>query len=412
MSIFDPVTSRWKQSGWKKPRGKQSRLGQNGKSGVKHAAANTDNVRVLDAPGPLNWLSRRDDGFHSNCVVYRSVRMIAEAAASIPVKIEGPVGDEAQHYLNRLLRRPNAHQSGIELRDALMTHLILFGNAYIEVVRGSDNKVDGLYVLHPHRMRLICDSAGWPRFYDYHGGGTKTRHDANAVPCPIIHFRLADPSHDHEGLSPLNAARLPIEIHSAANQWNKALFDNAARPSGALVYRGQDGTSRLTDTQFDRLKQELQDNFQGMHNAGRPLLLEGGLDWARISMSPQDMDFISAKHSAARDIALAFGVPPMLLGIPGDNAYANYAEANRAFWRQTVLPLTTRILDTLGRHLLSDGDYRLSPQLDNVPALAEERRALWQRIEKASFLTQDEKRALVGFAPLVDETSENDEATQ
>ena len=396
MSIFNPVTSRWKQS-------RLRRNGQAPETRAKHGGSRQgDNVRFLGAPGPLNWLSPRDDGFHSNCVVYRSVRMIAEAAASIPVKIEGTAGDDPTHNTNRLLRRPNAQQSGIELRDMLMTHLILFGNAYIEVIRMADGQAEALYLLHPHRVRLICDSDGWPRFYDYQGGGKKTRHDALASPCSIIHLRLTDPSNDHEGLSPLSAARLPVEIHSAANQWNKALFDNAARPSGALVYRGQDGSSRLTDAQFDRLKQELQDNFQGTQNAGRPLLLEGGLDWARISMSPQDMDFISAKHSAARDIALAFGVPPMLLGIPGDNAYANYAEANRAFWRQTILPLITRVLDTLGRHLLHDEDYRLTPQLDDVPALADERRALWQRIEKASFLTRNEKRALVGFAPLDD----------
>ena len=77
-------------------------------------------------------------------------------------------------------------------------------------------------------------------------------------------------------------------------------------------------------------------------NAGRPLLLEGGLSWQPLSLSPKDMDFLEAKNAAARDIALAFGVPPMLLGIPGDNTYSNLAEANRAFWRTSVVPLVTR----------------------------------------------------------------------
>ena len=95
----------------------------------------------------------------------------------------------------------------------------------------------------------------------------------------------------------------------------------------------------LSDNQFERLKRELEDNYQGAVNAGRPLLLEGGLDWKAMSLSPKDMDFLDAKHNAAREIALCFGVPPMLLGIPGDNTYANYQEANRAFCRSTVLPL-------------------------------------------------------------------------
>jgi hypothetical protein len=95
--------------------------------------------------------------------------------------------------------------------------------------------------------------------------------------------------------------------------------------------------------QFDRLKRELDETYVGTANAGRPMLLEGGLDWKAMSLTPKDMDFLEAKHTAAREIALAFGVPPMLLGIPGDNTFANYAEANRVFFRQTVLPLAQRV---------------------------------------------------------------------
>ena len=87
--------------------------------------------------------------------------------------------------------------------------------------------------------------------------------------------------------------------------------------------------------------------FPGSRNAGRPLLLEGGLDWKPLSLSPKDMDFIEAKAAAAREIALALGVPPMVLGLPGDNTYANYQEANRAFWRQTVLPFAQRLQGSL-----------------------------------------------------------------
>ena len=131
-------------------------------------------------------------------------------------------------------------------------------------------------------------------------------------------------------------------MHNAASAWNKALLDNAARPSGALVYKGENGAN-LSEEQFERLRDELAANFSGAANAGRPLLLEGGLTWQTMSLSPKDMDFIELKHGAAREIALAFGVPPMLLGIPGDNTYANYREANLAFWRQTVLPLAARV---------------------------------------------------------------------
>src|SRR5690606_32506358 len=169
---------------------------------------------------------------------------------------------------------------------------------------------------------------------------------------------------DHYGFAPLEAAHLAVDVHNAASAWTKSLLDNAARPSGALVYSA--GGGNLSEEQFERLKGELEENYQGARNAGRPLLLEGGLDWKPLSLSPKDMDFIAAKHTAAREIALAFGVPPMLLGIPGDNTYSNYQEANRSFYRGTVVPLASRLLAALVNWLSPayGGALRFEPDLD------------------------------------------------
>ena len=213
---------------------------------------------------------------------------------------------------------------------------------------------------------------------------------------PALRMKLFHPVNDHYGLSPIEAAASAIDLHNAAARWNKALLDNSARPSGALVYTsGQ----HMTADQFARLKEELETSFQGTRNAGRPMLLEGGLDWKAMSLSPRDLDFMEAKHAAAREIALAIGVPPMLLGIPGDNTYANYAEANRAFWRQTILPLVQRTSRALSLWLSPayGGNLRLVPDLDQVDALSPERDALWARMERSSFLTDAEKRAAVGY---------------
>jgi len=135
-----------------------------------------------------------------------------------------------------------------------------------------------------------------------------------------------------------------------------------------------------------------------------------------MSLSPRDMDFIEAKHVAAREIALALGVPPMLLGIPGDNTYSNYQEATRSFWRSTVLPLLNRTAKSLSLWLAPAYGVRpsapaqagadtvappleLRPDLDAIEALRSEREALWTRINAATFLTPDEKRAAVGYGP-------------
>ena len=117
-----------------------------------------------------------------------------------------------------------------------------------------------------------------------------------------------------------------------------------------------------------------------------------------MSLTPKDMDFIEAKHAAAREIALAFGVPPMLLGIPGDNTYANLAEANRALWRQTIVPLVRRVTDDLSFWLAPGfgGTVALEADFDGVEGLAEDQASRWARIGGAGFLTDEEKRRLLG----------------
>lgn len=183
---------------------------------------------------------------------------------------------------------------------------------------------------------------------------------------------------------------MALDLSNAAATFNKALLDNSARPSGALVYQPKEG-GNLSPDQYERLKQELDEGYSGPMLAGRPLLLEGGLDWKSMGLSPKDMDFVEARNGAARDIALAFGVPPMLLGIPGDNTYANYQQANHAFHRLTVLPMLTRTAASLSAWL--SGHYedrlRLEPDLCKVPGLRrnaincgqgwEARRSSWTR---------------------------------
>jgi HK97 family phage portal protein len=121
-----------------------------------------------------------------------------------------------------------------------------------------------------------------------------------------------------------------------------------------------------------------------------------------MGFSPSDMEFQKTKEAAAREIAVAFGVPPMILGIPGDATYANYQEANRAFYRLTVLPMATRVTSAIADWL---GDFSgerldLRPDLDQIPALAAEREVQWRRIGEAGFLTDAEKRALLGLPSL------------
>ena len=336
------------------------------------------------------------EGFAKNPVAYRCVRMVAENAARVPLEVRD--GDKVltKHPLLDLLARPNQRQDGIALLESVYSYLLLAGNAYFDaaIVEG---EIKGLYGLRPDRMAVIAGKDGWPMGYAYTVGGRTHRLMLEGEPVArVLHLKLFDPLDDHYGQSPLAAAQASLETHNAATQWNRALLENAARPSGALVYSAASGN--LTEDQYQRLKSELEDGFAGAANAGRPMVLEGGLDWKTMALSPRDMDFLDAKHAAAREIALAFGVPPMLLGIPGDNTYANYAEASRALWRQTVIPLVRAATGAIG-HWLSPafGGVDLVADFDGVEALAGDRAKEWERIGAASFLSDAEKRELLGF---------------
>ncbi len=355
------------------------------------------------SPGRAVWPQRSahafiQEGYARNAVAYRCVRLIAEAAASAPLRVT-----PHEHPLARLLAHPNPEQTGVELREAFFGHLQVSGNAYLEAISLGEDFPRELHALRPDRVSVIPGPRGWPAGFEYRAGPYVRRIERDPLTerSPVLHLKLFHPGDDWYGLSPLEAAWTALAIHNEGAAWSKALLDNAARPSGALVYTGAGGADRLSEGQFDRLKAELESTHTGARNAGRPLLLEGGLDWKAMSLSPVDMDFLEARHAAAREIALAFGVPPMLLGLPGDNTYANYKEANLAFWRSTAAPLADKAARALTMWLgclWSDhGPAAVSVDLDAVPALSAERETVWARVAGADFLTTEEKRRMVGL---------------
>ncbi len=366
-------------------------------------ASSAQSLFVINGMAEAMWseggfASLAKNGYARNPVVYRCVRMIVEAATRVPLALRQGKEILTEHPVLSLLAAPNPRQSGSEIFEALYTYLYTGGNAYLDAVI-VDGQLKGLFALRPDRMRVVAGKDGWPIAYDYTVAGHTTRLSQGSQPLPrVLHLSLFHPLDDHYGLAPLEAARFSLDTHNAAAKWNKSLLDNAARPSGALIYSAAGGN--LSKEQFERLKQELEDGFQGAGNAGRPMVLEGGLDWKSMALTPRDMDFIEAKNAAAREIALAFGVPPMLLGIPGDNTYANYAEANLVFWRHNIVPLVKRVAAMLTRWLAPafDGEFSLVPVLDDIEALSVDRTALWERVSAAQFLDDDEKRQMLGLS--------------
>jgi HK97 family phage portal protein len=339
---------------------------------------------------PQYYEAQLREGYLNNAIAQRAVRLVAEGVASAPLL----ASDDAARAL------VTATSGGQALLETLAAQLLLHGNGYVQLLTAPDGSLCELYALRPERVSIEADVRGWPAAFRYKAGEAVTRLGSNE----IIHIRTHHPLDDHYGLGCLGAASGAIAIHNASAKWNKALLDNAARPSGALVHEAAEA---LSGDQFDRLKEELATQFSGQANAGRPMLLEGGLKWQTLSLSPADMDFAGLKAAAAREIALAFGVPSMLLGLPGDATYANYREANKALWRQAILPLAAKILDALAEGLQPwFADLTLKIDANQVTALSEDRERLWVQVSAADFLTLAEKRAAVGLAA-VPETAMN-----
>jgi HK97 family phage portal protein len=369
----------------------------------------------MGMPGQAVWMDRdyaqfAQEAYIKNVIAHRAMDMVSSAAASIKFKLNaiGPKGARREikiHSVLDILKQPNPAQAMGDFLQALYHYRLISGNAFIQAIGPKDMPPSELYLLRPDRMAVIAGKGIMPAGYRYTVGDRSIDFPIDRISgrSRIAHLKNFHPLNDWYGLSPIEAAAYSIDQHNQSGAWNQALLQNGARPSGALVVRvdGQSGGA-LSEEQYNRVKHQIDEQFSGAANAGRPILLEGGLEWKEMSLTPKDMDFIEAKNSSARDIALAFGVPPQLLGIPGDNTYANLQEARLALWEQTIIPLVACTTDALNNWLVPmfNDKVELTPDTDGISALALRNQAIWDRVEKVTFLTDNEKRAAVGYGPL------------
>jgi HK97 family phage portal protein len=352
---------------------------------------------------PRNYKKFSEEGYQKSVIVFKAINEYMQGAGQIPWMVQkvnraGDRVDADDSDLANLLRRPNPYQAGSSFFSAHTGFFKISGNAYMEIVPGARGIPRELYTHRSDRMRVIpgeTDILG----YEYEANGQKKKFDAQDD--LIRHFKTFHPLDDFYGMSPLEAAAYDVDIHTATLEWNKALLDNRCQPSGALMYRPKTGEAYLSEIEFKRLKQELEEHTGQNKGNGKPLLLEGGLEWQQMSLSPLDMDYLNSKNATARDIAIALGVPPQLLGIPGDATYNNMAEARMSLWDNGILPWGYWIRDELNAWLAPKfGDeYRIEIDEDKIMALAPRREALWEKLQNADWLTWDEKRELTGYEP-------------
>jgi HK97 family phage portal protein len=357
--------------------------------------------RPVWTPRQYDFLS--EEGYQKNVIVYRCINLIARNLASVPWRLYRGDDEIEEHPLLDLMKSPNPMHTQVSLLESMTCHLLLSGNCYVEAV-GENHKIKELYLWRPDRVQVIPGEGGIPEAYIYRVNGQERRISVDSLDgkSSVLHIRTFHPLNDWYGMSPIEAASSAIDQHNAVGAHNLALLQNGGRPSGALVVKPDMENSRLTVEERQTLKDELRLVYEGSDNAGRMMVLEGNLEWKEMGLNPKDLDFVSGKYASAREIAQAYGVPSMLVGVPGESTFTNYKEARLHLWEDTILPMLDKIMAEVNRWICPyyGGQLQFKYDADSIPALAVRREALWSKIQNADFLTIDEKRSALGYGPI------------
>ncbi len=352
-----------------------------------------------------NYIHLAEESYVKNVIANRCINIITKSASSVKLHLRNKNSGEIieNHKVMELLKKPNPMLGQTDFFEMMYAHKLISGNVFIEAIFARNSKYFNpleLFILRPDRVTVLVGNNSIPVGYKYKVNSTETIFKINQIngKSEILHIKNFHPTNDWYGLSQVEPAAYSIDQHNEASKWNQAILQNGAKPCGALIVKNDaENNGFLTDNQFERLKEQLNEEFSGSNNAGKPLLLEGGLDWKEISLSPKEMDFLEMKHSTARDIALSFGVPSQLIGIPGDNTYNNMAEARLFLWEQTILPMIDNVLDNLNNWLMPmfDENFEIIYNINEISPLSIRKENFWNIINNSSFLTNEEKKKIL-----------------
>lgn len=350
-----------------------------------------------------------NDGYIQNAIVYRCVNEISQGASAIALRVFDGDTEVENHPLKALLDRPNPLQAGHEYFASLYSYLLLSGNSYALRTGPENREPQELHLMRPDRMRVVPSKNYIPQGYEYVIAGKVIESyeaDPESGQSEVKHFKMWHPLNDYYGLSPLHSASADIDQHNLAARHNVNLLNNGARPTGAIVFNPRDFKSglpaSLTEEQRTQIVSDLETRFSGAANAGRAMLLEGDFDWKEMGLSPKDMDFLELKNMSARDIALCFGVPSQLVGVPDSQTYSNVAEARLALYEETIIPLARRVESDLNEWLspLFSERVRIRYDIDSIPAMAERRKRVYENVVagvREGILSRNEARERLGL---------------
>jgi HK97 family phage portal protein len=340
---------------------------------------------------PCRYDALSEEGFQKNVFVFRAINLIARGISSIPVLIKNCEDKSENEFLSNIFKRPNEFQTKSSFLENLVSYLLISGNAFVHC---SDK--NELHCLRADRVQVVPNKYKTAvNSYVYCVDSSKFSIEKK----DLLHLKFFNPLNDWYGYSPLQAASRAIDQHNEMSKHNLSILQNGGRPSGCLVVKNSEN---LTDEQRQQLRSDIRDAYEGTANSGRVMVLEGGLEWKEMGLSPKDLDFNTGKNIAAREIAQAFGVPPVLIGIQGDSAFTSYREARLHFWEDTIIPIAEFIRLEFSNWLSNrfNRSVEMIFDLESVHALISRRESLWNKISNADFLTINEKREILGYPPI------------
>ena len=291
--------------------------------------------------------------------VYSCVRILAEAVAGLPLHLyrykedggkEKAINTNLYHLLHD---EPNPEMSSFVFRETLMTHLLLWGNAYAQIIRNGKGEVIALYPLMPNKMRVDRDESGHI-YYEYR----KTTDEANAKENETVILSSFDVLHipglGFDGLvgySPIAMAKNAIGLAIATEEYGAKFFANGAAPSGVLEHPGI-----IKDPQ--RVREAWQSQFGGSGNSGKVAVLEEGMKYTPISISPEQAQFLETRKFQINEIARIFRVPPHMVGDLEKSSFSNIEQQSLEFVKYTLDPWVIRWEQSLARALLNPDEKK------------------------------------------------------
>ncbi len=351
--------------------------------------------------GQLTERELYDEGYAQNFAVFSAVSKIADKCATIPLKLyeknsKGELMEVTDDPVLDLLDRPNPKMDYPSFVRWWVSYYLLSGNSIVHGV-GYENPVreypSFLFVYNPENLTIKSDVLGLPEEYRYSYGSGRAKVfevDPSSYHSEINHTMKFNPLANDRGMSPLLPLQLSIMSHNESKKFMVCFMRNRAVPSGALV-----SDKVLTDQQMKELRKEIEQSYQSSSKAGQPMILSGGVKWVPfIATGSKGQFHVSDINDDAKAIALALGLPPVMLGVTGDSTYNNIKEAKLALVEETCIPIAEAMASSLSNWLVTPKNKKryLWPCVDEIPEIQDKKLGIYERIDKLSSWSLNEKR--------------------